>query len=453
MRKTNMRHLSILTATFLLCSITAFSQQPRPLPELTSKRLLNDLQITVAPTPYLGSNMAIGLLVRYGAYFDPAGKGGVASFLSRMFLKAAIDKTAKDIQDELAYLEASIDVRCDWDGFRFVLRGPSAKFERCLLLLYQVVGEAEFSDADFAAVKQSVLEEMQKSSDPRQRIHAQFENVLFSGTSHGRPLEGTPKSIAAITAGDVRFFYRKFISPNQASLIVVGDVSAPEVLQRASRIWGVWVRNDAVPFTFVQPRKPAGRQIYLEDDPASPAAQFIMGNLFPPRDDPAYANALLAASIFQERLTKALPTSLLTVGTAGRRMASPFYVQGQAAADQVIEQLLKIESVAEEMKLSLVTKEELDAARNKVIEEFNRELGSAEGLCGIMLEAELYQLGSNYASMYPDLLRRCDADAIKQAAKNLLFPNGEVLLMRGPAVALKPVLNPLGTLRSQIPEN
>ena len=119
----------------------------------------------------------------------------------------------------------------------------------------------------------------------------------------------------------------------------------------------------------------------------------------------------------------------------------------------MIEQLLKIESVAEEMKLSLVTKEELDAARNKVIEEFNRELGSAEGLCGIMLEAELYQLGSNYASMYPDLLRRCDADAIKQAAKNLLFPNGEVLLMRGPAVVLKPVLNPLGTLRSQIPEN
>ena len=452
MRQTHMRHLSILTTLILLCSIPAFSQQTKPLPELTSKRLLNDLQITVATTPYLGSNMAIGLLVRYGAYFDPAGKGGVANLLSRMFLKAAIDKTAKDIQDELAYLEASIDVRCDWDGFRFILRAPSAKFERSLLLLYQVVGEAQFSDADFAAVKQSVLADMQKSSDPRQRIHAQFENVLFSGTSHGRPLEGTPKSLAAITAGDVRYFYHKFLSPNQASLIIVGDVSAREVLQRASRIWGVWVRNEDIPFTFVQPIKPAGRQMYIEDDPASPAAQFIMGNLFPSREDPDYANALLAAHIFQERLTKALPTSLLTVGNAGRRMASPFYVQGQAAADQAIEQLLKIESVAEEMKLSPVTKEELDAARNKVIEDFNRELGSVEGLCGIMLEAELYRLGSNYASMYPDRLRRCDADAVKQAAKNFLFPDGEVLLIRGPAAALRRVLSPLGTLRPQIPE-
>ena len=452
MRQTHMRHISILTALILFCSIPAFSQPASPLPELTSKRLLNDLQVTVAPTPYLGGNMAIGLLVRYGAYFDPAGKGGVANLLSRMFLKAAIDKTGKDIQDELAYLEASIDVRCDWDGFRFILRGPSAKFERSLLLLYQVVGEAQFSDADFAAAKQSVLADMQKSSDPRLRIHAQFERVLFSGTSHGRSLEGTPKSLAAITAGDVRYFYRKFISPNQASLIVVGDVSAREVLQRASRIWGIWVRNEEIPFTFVQPRKPAGRQMYIEDDPASPAAQFIMGNLFPPREDPAYASALLAAHIFQERLTKVLPTSLLTVGNAGRRMASPFYVQGQAAADQAMEQLLKIESVAEEMKLSAVTKEELDAARNKVIEEFSRELGSAEGLCGIMMEAELYRLGSNYASMYPDRLRRCDADAVKQAAKDFLFPDGEVLLMRGPAAVLKPVLSPLGTLQLQIPE-
>jgi zinc protease len=452
MRKANMRHILILTALTLFCSIPAFSQQPAPLPDLTTKRLLNDLQITVAKTPYLGSNMAIGLVVRYGAYFDPAGKGGVANLLARMFLKAATDKTAKDIQDELAYLEANIEVRCDWDGFRFILKGQSAKVERSLLLLYQVIGEAQFNDADFAAVKQSVLAEMQKIPDPRQRIHAQFENVLFSGTSHARPLEGTANSVSTITAGDVRYFYRKFITPNQASLIIVGDVTEREVMQRATRIWGVWVRNSDVPFTFVQPHKPAGRQMFIEDDASSPAAQFIIGNLFPPRENPAYGSALLAAGIFQERLTKALPTSLLTVGSAGRRMASPFYVQGQAAAEQAVEQILRIESVAEEMTLAAVTNEELDAARSKMMEEFNRELVSTEGVCRIMLDAELYRLGSNYTSTYPEQLRRYDANAVKQAAKNFLFPDGIVLLVRGPAATLKPVLSPLGTLKTLTPE-
>jgi zinc protease len=451
MGKTIMRRLTILTTFILLCSIPAVSQQAPPSPGLTSKRLLNDLQITVANTPSLGTDMAIGLVVRYGAYFDPAGKGGVANILSRMFLKAAVDKTAKDIQDELDYLEAGIDVRCDWDGFRFILHGQNSKVERSLLLLYQVVGEAQFNEADFAAVKQSVLEDMKRYSDPRQRIHAQFESVLFSGTSHDRPLEGTPKSVENITLGDLRFYFRRFITPNEASLIIVGNVPANEVLRRASRIWGVWVRGDDIPFSFVQARKPAGRQIFIEDDPSSPAAQFIMGNLFPPRDDPSYSNALLAANIFQERLTKALPTSLLTVGNAGRRMASPFYVQGQAAADQAVAQILKIEGVAEEMKVSPVTTEELDTARNKMLEEFGRELGTARGLCAIMLDAELYRLGSNYASMYPEQLRRSNESSVSQAAKKCLFPDGEVLLLRGPAAALKPVLGPLGTLQEMTP--
>lgn len=446
-----MRQTLILTTLVLLCSIHAASQQRAPLPDLTTKRLLNDLQVTVANAPYLGNDVAIGLVVRYGAYFDPAGKGGVANLLSRMFLKATVDKTAKDIQDELAYLEANVEVKCDWDGFRFILRGQKAKVERALLLLYQLVGEAQFNEADFAAVKQSVLAEMQKSSDPRRRIHAQFDQVLLSGSSHARPMEGDEKSVSAIALGDLRFFYRRFLTPNQASLIIVGDVPAREAIQRASRIWGVWVRNDDVPFTFVQPRKPAGRRIFIEDAPSSPAAQFIMGNLFPPREDPAYASALMAALIFQERLTKALPTSLLTVGNTGRRMASPFYVQGQAAADQTVAQIMKIESVAEEMKLNSVTDEELDSVRKKMVEDFNRELDSAEGLCGVMMDAEIYRLGSNYASKYPEQLRLYDANSVKQAAKNFLFPEGEVILVNGPSDIIKPRLQPLGILEPMPP--
>lgn len=147
-----------------------------------------------------------------------------------------------------------------------------------------------------------------------------------------------------------------------------------------------------------------------------------------------------------------LPTSLLTVGNVARRMASPFYVQGQAAAEQAVEQLLKIEGVAEEMKINPVTPEELDAARNKMVEDFNRDLSSAEGLCGVLLDAELYRLGSNYVSMYPGQLRRNDPESVKQAAKNYLFPDGIVLLIRGPAAVLKPVLSPLGTLKPLVPE-
>lgn len=443
--------LWVLIASTLLYCVPAPAQKPVLLPELSSKRLLNDLHVTVASTPRLGDSMTIGLVLRYGAAFDPADKSGLSNLVSRMFLRATAGKTSKDIQDELAHLDATIEVKCDWDGFRFVLNGQSSKCERSLLLLYEVVAEAQFSEADFTAVKDSILRDLRKPPDPRQRIHRQFEGVLFNGTTYGRPIEGDLKSVSGITLGDVRFFYRKFFSPGQSSLLIVGNVSDSLVLQRAGRIWGPWVRNDDVPSQFLTPRKPAGRQIFLEDDPNSPAAQFIVGNLFPSRGDPVFGDVLLAAYLFQERLTKLLPTSLVTVGYDGRRMSSPFYVQGQAAADQAVNELQKIRDAADELKNKTVSKEELNSAQQKVIEEFDRNLGTTSGICEILLDSELYRLGSNYAAIFADQIRRCDADAIKEAANNWIFPSGEVLLIRGPAATLKPALEPLGFYQQLAP--
>jgi zinc protease len=432
---------------------TAAQAQRVQLPELSTKRLMNDLQVSVATTPRLGDSMAIGLVLRYGAAFDPlwADKAGVASLLSNMFMQATIDMSAKDIQDEMALLGAKIEISCDWDGFRFLLRGQSSRMERSLLLLYRIIGEAQFNDSDFAAAKQSVIQSLQNPPDPRKKIHSQLESVLFKGTTYGRSIQGTPQSVSKITIGDIRLFYQKYFSPSEASLVIVGNVAPSIVLQRASRIWGVWVRGDDVPFTFAPPREPAGRKILVEDDPSSPAAQFILGNLFPRREDPAYVEAVLAAGVLQERLTKVLPTSLLTVGSDGRRIASLFFIQGQAAADQAIDQIVKIEKAAEDLKSSLVSNEELAAVQKRLIDEFNRALGTTDGLCGIMLDSELYHLGSNYAAGYPEIVRRCDAAALKEAANDYIFPGGLILLLRGPTVTLKPALEPLGSFESLAP--
>jgi zinc protease len=443
----NLRYVLFFGMVAAISVSSASAQDTKLLPELVSKRLLNDLQVTVAPTPNMGDGMTIGLVVRYGAAFDPEGKGGLANLLSHMFLKATINDSQKAIQDDLDDLGATIEIKCDWDGFRFLLKGQSSKFERSLLWLYQVVGEAQFNEDDFVAERQSILQDLQKTVDPRKRIRAQLDSVLFSGTTYGRPLEGTPVSVSAIALGDVRYFYRKYFSPSQASLQIVGNVPPAAVMQKTARIWGVWVRLDDTPFTFPQPRNPAGRKIYVEDDPNSPAAQFIIGSLFPPREETTYTDALLAARILQERLTKLLPTSLLTVGSEGRRMASPFYVQGQAAMDQAIDQIQKIRSAAEEMKNTLISSDELLTAQKEAIEEFNRRMGSTDGLCNLLLDAELYHLGSNYVVLFPDRIRRCDAEAIKQAANDWIFPGGEVLLIRGPMEALKPLLEPMGSFQ------
>jgi len=418
------------------------------LPDMSSTRLLNDLQVYVASTPYLGESMTIGLVVRYGSAFDPANKGGEAYLTSRMLAKATLDKTAKDIQDELALLKATVETRCDWDGIRILMQVPSAAYERSLLLLYQVVCEAKFEEADLAQVKAELMKQLQAPEDARQRARSLFEAELFRGTTYGRSLRGSPASVQKILIGDVRYFHRHYFSPDQTSLVVVGSAPAQTVLQKVRRIWGVWVRSEEIPFTFLPPREPAARNIFLEDDPGSPGAQFILGNLWPGRGDAQYYPSMLAVRILQERLTRALPTSLLTVAAEGRRLHGPFFVQGQAAADQAVGEIERILDAVETLKTSGVSAEEVSKAQAQSIEEFDKSITSTEGICGALLDAELYRLGINYLATFPEFVQRSTPAAVKEAAKRFLMAGGLVLIVRGPAATLKPQLEALGTVQA-----
>ena len=417
------------------------------LPEINSRRLLNDLQVTVAHTRQFGDSMTMGLVIRYGAAFDPEGKGGLTHLVTRMLMKATADRREQDIRAELESLNASVDIRYNWDGIRILLRGPSDGFERALLLLQQIVGEARFEEADFNAVKQSILDELQKPPDPRRRIHDQFEAMLFQGTTYGRPLEGTPESVGAITLGDVRYFYRRFFSPNQASLQITGNIEPKAALQKVARIWGIWVRNDEIPFTFARPGNLNTREIYVENDRDSPAVQFIIGGMFPRHEDPDYINTIIAARVLEDRINKLLPTSLLTVTSEGRRLASPFYIQGQAAVEQALDQIRDVHAVMEEMRQAPVKDEELAAARQKLLEDFNNDLKTAEGLCNILLDAELYRLGSNYISFFLNRVQNSETEAVRRSAATWFFPDGEVLLIRGSLPLLKSGLDSLGTIQ------
>jgi predicted Zn-dependent peptidase len=132
-------------------------------------------------------------------------------------------------------------------------------------------------------------------------------------------------------------------------------------------------------------------------------------------------------------------------------MLGPFYIQGQAAAEQAIEEIRKILDVVEEFKGTSISAEQLAGAQKLWIEEFSNAARSTDGICGALLDSELYRLGTNYTSGFPDLVRRQDPETVKIAAKDWFFPGGVVLLVRGPAASLKSGLETLGAVQPVAP--
>ena len=74
-----------------------------------------------------------------------------------------------------------------------------------------------------------------------------------------------------------------------------------------------------------------------------------------------------------------------------------------------------------------------------------------DGLCRIMMDSELFRLGSIYATAFPDRIRACDADAVRQAARDYFLPGKKIVILRGSVSTLKSELNRLGEFERFLP--
>jgi predicted Zn-dependent peptidase len=128
-------------------------------------------------------------------------------------------------------------------------------------------------------------------------------------------------------------------------------------------------------------------------------------------------------------------------------MPGPFYIQGQAAAEQAVSEIKKVLEVVEEFRNAGMSPDELAGVQKQWIEEFHKTLESTETLCNVLLDAELYRLGNNYASNFAEVVKRNNPDKMKEAVKEWIFPGGVLIYVRGPAVNLRSDLESLGPVR------
>ncbi len=128
-------------------------------------------------------------------------------------------------------------------------------------------------------------------------------------------------------------------------------------------------------------------------------------------------------------------------------MSGPFFIQGQAAADQVVGEIRRVLDAVDNLKTAEPLPAELTDVRTNWIAEFNRNLESVDGVCSTIMDSELYRLGTNYAASFSGILELCDPVAVQAAAKEWILPGGVVILVRGSMAALKSQLETLGVVQ------
>ena len=153
-----------------------------------------------------------------------------------------------------------------------------------------------------------VLEEynMRVANNPEARLTEQIMAALYLNHPYGRPVIGWHHEIEKLNREDALAFYRRFYAPNNAILVIAGDVDAKDIRPMAERTFGQVPPQPAIPAQRIRPQEPtpvAARTVTLAD----------------PRVEQPERAALLSGAVRHHRRRRRKPGARRARATDGRR--------------------------------------------------------------------------------------------------------------------------------------
>ncbi len=279
------------------------------------------------------------LVIAGGTKLD-GNQPGLASFTTRMLTEGAGTRDANALQGELAFLGAQLFANAGTDAFTISLNVPKRTLGEALDLLGDVILRPTFRAADVRRQRDLRLASiLQRRDNANVLASLAFNQLVFPiGHPYHRPSDGDSVTTAALDSTSVRRFYEQTFVPERARIVIVGDVTVPEVRALLARRFDGWTRGTAARTMAAVTAKPVSNtaiKIFLVDKPGAAQSVIYLGAPGAERLSPDYPaltvmNTILGGS-FSSRLNANLrETKGYTYGISSRfawaPLAGPFSI-------------------------------------------------------------------------------------------------------------------------------
>ena len=454
--------LVLVAASVTLAAQQPDRKQPPPLgpapslklPAIQKQRLSNGLAVWIVEHHEVPLAQ-INLIVRSGSAADPIGKYGVGSLTAAMLDEGAGTRSSLDLADAIEFLGANLSTASSFDASSIRMSVPVSKLAEALPLMSDVALRPTFPSADLDRLRKERLTGLLQARDNAGAlIQLAFPRIVFGPTHrYGTSANGLPATIEALTVDDLKTFYRSHFRPDNATLLVVGDLTPATALPMLERAFGNWKADGMAPLVADVPNAPqlTKRQVYLVDKPEAAQSQIRIGWVGVSRSTPDYAvlevlNTVLGGS-FTSRLNQNLREKNgyaygASSGFDMRLSAGPFLaaagVQTDKTADALKEFFNELNGI-----LTPVPPDELAKARNYVALGFPGEFETTSDMARKLEELVIYNLPDTTFSDFVPSVTAVTAADLQRAAARFVQPErmavvvvGDLKLIEGPIRAL-----------------
>jgi zinc protease len=173
------------------------------------------------------------LVVKSGGETDEAGKLGTATLATSLLKEGTTTRNSLQIADQEAFLGVDIFAGSGWDGTTVQLHSPTAQLDSALALFADIALHPTFPANELGRLRKDRLTSLLQVKDRGPEIaNRAYAAIVFGSAAYGHPLTGEEASTNAIQQADVRRFYDTYFRPNNATLLVVGDVKPDDIERR-----------------------------------------------------------------------------------------------------------------------------------------------------------------------------------------------------------------------------
>jgi len=369
-------------------------KMPSPLPKYETKTLKNGLQIVVIPLHNETNVVSTDIFYKVGSRNEVMGKTGIAHMLEHMNFKSSKNLKAGEFDKEVKSVGGVNNASTSFDYTHYFIKSSTDNFKKSVDLFAELMKNLSLKDAEFQPERNVVMEERRWRTDNNPLGYLYFR--LFNNAYVYHPYHWTPigftNDIKTWTIKDIKEFHATYYQPQNAILMVTGDVESKEVFKKAEAAFGKIKNHGKIPkVKFIEPKQDGAKRVFIhkESEVEMIAITFHIPN-FQDKDQ-------VTLSVISEILYSGKSSRLYKDLIDKKRLVNSVYAYNMENNDPGLFIFMatcnpgvKAESVEKElieqinlMKETLVTKEELAKVKINTKSDFIYSLESSTSVANL----------------------------------------------------------------------
>jgi zinc protease len=407
------------------------------LPALQRAQLSNGLKLVLAER-HDAPVVQLSLIADAGFAADAGIKAGTARLTLDMLDEGAGDDDALALAARAERLGAQIAAGSSIDTSFVNLNALKLRLEPSLDLFADVLLRPRFPENELERLRQQQLAAIQQEKAQPLGLATRLYPRLIYGEDHAysmpRSGTGSEDSVKAITLDDLRDFYARWLRPDTATLLIVGDTTLEEIVPLLEQRLGQWQAPDAAPPVkqLAHVALPARPRLFLVNRTAAEQTLILAAHVAPPRADPDDLAMQLANTVLGGNFVSRLNMNLredkrwsygASTGLSGAKAQRPFFAYAPVQSDKTVESLREIRRELEAIRGGApITRDELLFARDSLVRSLPGENETAGDVAQSYTSVLVHELPDSYWNDYVDDIGALDLAQVNAAAQRLVQP-------------------------------